>query len=117
MSSPEAALGPLRRKDDDPIFDEPWQAQALAMADSLVRAGVISPSDWAETLGAQLESLYAQGESDDSETYYGAVLAALEQLLDQGGAVRREDLSVRRDAWARAYLNTPHGEPIELERE
>jgi hypothetical protein len=35
-------LDPLKRRYDEPTFDEPWQAQVLGMADILVTAGVIS---------------------------------------------------------------------------
>ncbi len=116
LERPEQALGPLRRKDGDPVFDEPWQAQALAMADELVRAGVFSAADWAQALGAELQHRHGAGTPDTSETYYRAVLSALEQLLDKGGAVSSRDLSARRDAWERAYLSTPHGRPITLDR-
>ncbi|MFQ5940016.1 MAG: nitrile hydratase accessory protein, partial [Alphaproteobacteria bacterium] len=52
---------------------------------------------------------------DDAATYYQAALAALERLLDRKGAVTAETLSDRRDAWARAYLATPHGQPVKLD--
>lgn len=87
MSIPEGAPGPLRRKDGDPVFDEPWQAQTLAMADSLVGSGVISSTDRARVLGAELRRAYAKGAPDDAESYYRAVLAALEHLLDECGAI------------------------------
>jgi hypothetical protein len=56
LNLPEDALGPLRRKDGDPTFDEAWQAQSLAIADTLVNAGVVTATRWAEALG------YASGE-------------------------------------------------------
>ena len=50
------ALGPLARRDDEPVFDEPWQAQALALAFNLIEQGVFSKSQWSDALGAELES-------------------------------------------------------------
>lgn len=116
MSVPESdAMGPLKRKDGEPVFDEAWQAQVLAMADSLVRKGAFTPSDWSEALGAQLRRAMGDGAADDAETYYQAALRALEGLLDRFGAVSSDAVTERRDAWERAYLTTPHGHPVSLD--
>ena len=114
MSRPETPLGPLKRRDDEPVFDEQWQAQVLGMADILVNAGVISSDAWAAALGAELRKSAADGIPDDAEAYYGAVLAALQTLLCESGATAREEIAACEDAWRRAYLNTPHGKPVEL---
>ncbi len=100
--------------DADPLFDEPWQAQALAIADSLVRAGAFTADAWASALGAELRAAADTGTADDAETYYRAVVAALERLLNETGAVERDEAEARREQWRRAYLNTPHGKPVEL---
>jgi len=91
------------------VFDEAWQAQALAMADCLVRGGLFSGGQWAETLGVAVRE-----QEDTTEGYYRAVLSALERLLDQG-PLPNDEVEARRDAWARAYEATPHGQPVELE--
>jgi nitrile hydratase accessory protein len=114
LNAPDESLGPLRRKDGDPVFDEPWQAQALAMADSLVKNGTLSAGDWAAKLGAELRLTADAGAPDNAETYYLAVLAALEKLLDDAGAAVGQEVQTRREEWERAYLNTPHGRPVEL---
>ena len=114
MSEPDRRLGPLRRRDGEPLFDEPWQAQALAMADSLIRQGAISAEAWAETLGAEIGEAEKAGAPDNAESYYRAVLSALETLLDRGGAAGREEVEARRQEWERAYRNTPHGQPVLL---
>ena len=105
-----SALDPLASRDGDPVFEEAWQAQALAMADTLVKAGAFSAGEWAAALGEAVRA-----EDDTTAGYYRAVLRALEGLLDGGGAVPAPELEARRDAWARAYETTPHGEPVELE--
>jgi nitrile hydratase accessory protein len=112
LSPPEVGSGFLKAKDGEPVFGEPWHAQALALADALVKRGVISPARWAETLGAEIEALSA--EPDDRETYFRAVLAALERLLAEAGSLTREELDEREHQWERAYLRTPHGQPVEL---
>ena len=110
MRKPE--LGLLKATDGEPAFDEPWQAETLALADLLVQRGLISPALWAEALGAEIAARKAA--PDDRETYYCTVLAALERLLEENGAVARAELDERERQWQRAYLRTPHGQPVEL---
>jgi hypothetical protein len=110
LSWPE--LGFLKAKDGEPAFGEPWHAQTLALADLLVRRGLISPAQWADTLGAEIKALEA--EPDDRETYFRAVLGALERALTEGGSITHVELDEREHQWERAYLRTPHGQPVEL---
>lgn len=115
MNPPDNSdLEPLKRADGDPVFDEPWQAQALALADTLIETGVLSAGRWSETLGEELDAAQVPGSADDIGTYYSAVLAALERLLHQQGGVTSNEMLARRDAWEQAYLETPHGQPVEL---
>ena len=100
--------------DGEPVFDAPWQAQALAMADSLVEGGTFSARDWTAALGAELRSTADAGAPDNAQTYYLAVLSALEKLLDKTGAASSHEAQMRRKDWERAYRNTPHGRPVEL---
>lgn len=111
MSGPEAAPPSAR-----PIFDEPWQAQLLALADTLARSGSFTPAAWSDALGAALRRAAAEGAPDTAATYYQAVLEALEGLLTTSGALTADDLAARRAAWERAYAATPHGQPVELSR-
>jgi hypothetical protein len=115
LNLPEDALGPLRRKDGDPTFDEAWQAQSLAIADTLVNSGVVTATRWAEALGSELKSAARAGAADDADTYYLAVLGAVEKLLRQIEIIGRDELDARVEAWRQAYLSTPHGEPVELQ--
>ena len=112
MNRPEPGPGFLKARDGEPVFGEPWHAEALAIADLLVKRGAISPERWAETLGAEIAARKAG--PDDRESYYRAVLAALERLLMESGAVTRAELDARERQWERAYLHTPHGKPVEL---
>jgi len=115
LSGPDAsAPGPLARHDDEPVFDEPWQAQTLALAFNLIERGVFSNGEWSDALGAELESAQARGSPDDAGTYYRSVLAALEVLLAADGRVTAGTLGSRTEAWRQAYLNTPHGQPVAL---
>jgi nitrile hydratase accessory protein len=109
-------IGPLVRRDGEPVFDEPWQAQALATALSLVEDGLFSREAWSEALGAELRRAEQAGAPDTAETYYQAVVATLERLVTDSGAASAEALAERRESWRRAYLETPHGQPVELSR-
>jgi nitrile hydratase accessory protein len=100
--------------DDGPIFDEPWQAQVLAIADALSKVGAFTPSQWSEALGEELRRAEAGGAPDNATTYYEAALIALERLLVGGGLATSEALANRRADWIRAYLATPHGQAVEL---
>lgn len=115
MSTPDdLQLGPLAARDGEPTFDEPWQAQVLALAFALAKVEVFTPAEWSDALGAELRRAAAQGKPDDQTTYYTAALAALEGLIAADGRVTSDGLSARAEQWRRAYLNTPHGQPVEL---
>ncbi|MEM8689817.1 MAG: nitrile hydratase accessory protein [Pseudomonadota bacterium] len=108
------ALKPLKKMDREPVFDELWQAQVLAMADAMVAAGAFTAGDWSAALGQALKEAEATGAEDTSRTYYEAALGALEDLLQGSGDVPAQTLEARRTAWRDAYLATPHGDPVEL---
>lgn len=69
--------------DGEPVFDEPWQAQALAIADILIAQGVIAPVVWSDTLGEELTKAHKRDAPDTIMTYYEAVLRSLERLTEQ----------------------------------
>ena len=114
MSDP---LKPLAGVDGEPVFTDPWQAQALALADSLVKNGMFSATEWSETLGQSLRDAQAEGESDDQQTYYSCVLRTLELLISRHSDIDLTAMAGRRADWERAYLSTPHGQPVSLDNE
>lgn len=107
-------IAPLARHDDEPVFDEPWQAQALGLAITLSERGLFTPAQWSQALGAEHRRMLAAGAPDTPQTYYGAVAQALERLVGESGTVSADSIAERSDTWRRAYLNTPHGEPVKL---
>jgi nitrile hydratase accessory protein len=108
------ALPRLPREKDGPVFAEPWQAQAFAMAVKLSEAGHFTWNEWADALGAELKAAADRGEPDDGSRYYEHWLAALERLVMKKGLTDRATLVARKEAWAQAYRHTPHGQPVEL---
>jgi nitrile hydratase accessory protein len=115
-SAAEAIPG-LPRDADGPVFREPWEAQAFAMAVALEARGVSTWGEWAETLGAEIKAAQRAGDPDTGAIYYHHWLAALERLVTAKGVTDRAMLARYHDAWDRAADRTPHGAPIELRKE
>jgi nitrile hydratase accessory protein len=89
-------------------FDEPWQAQAFALVVGLHQAGAFTWSEWSDALAAHIAA-------DGAAPYYESWLAALEALAAAKHLAGADELSDRKSDWARAYLSTPHGKPVELD--
>ena len=98
----------------EPVFREPWEAQAFALVVSLHRQGLFTWPEWAAALTAQIKVAQVGGDADQGDTYYRHWLAALERLVASKGAGSADELAGCRLAWERAAHRTPHGEPIEL---
>ena len=112
-----AAVSGLPHDEQGPVFREPWEAQAFAMALALQRRGVFTWSEWAAALGEEIKRAQAAGDPDTGETYYRHWLATLERLVGEKGIASAETLERYRDAWDRAADRTPHGAPIVLDPE
>ena len=109
-----AALPKLPRDAGGPVFAEPWQAQAFALAVKLSEQGHFTWKEWAAALAAELNAAADRGEPDDGSRYYHHWLAALERLVISKHLSDPDALLARKEAWADAYRHTPHGKPIEL---
>ncbi|MGE0004727.1 MAG: nitrile hydratase accessory protein [Parvibaculaceae bacterium] len=92
---------------EGPVFGEPWEAQAFAMAVSLNARGLFTWAEWASALADELAA-------DPGRGYYASWLAALEKLVEAKQVVSRAERLARIGAWDRAARATPHGRPIEL---
>jgi nitrile hydratase accessory protein len=108
------AVPGVPQDNDGPVFKEPWQAQAFAIALALHERGVFTWNEWAATLSDEIKRAQAAGDPDTGETYYLHWLATLERLVAEKGVASRETLDQYRDAWDHACDRTPHGKPIEL---
>ena len=112
-----SALPDIPRDQDGPVFREPWEAQAFAMALALRARGLFTWTEWAHMLGKEIKRAQGSGDADTGETYYRHWLATLEKLVTAKGVATSETLHRYRDAWDRAGDRTPHGSPIELKPE
>jgi nitrile hydratase accessory protein len=107
----------IPRDDDGPVFREPWEAQAFAMALALHGRGLFTWNEWGATLAEEIARAQRGGDPDTGETYYRHWLATLERLVAEKGVASSDTLHRYRDAWDHAADRTPHGAPIELRPE
>ena len=108
------ALPRLPRDEGGPVFAEPWQAQAFALAVKLSEQGHFTWKEWAAALAEELRAAVDRGEPDDGSRYYQHSLATLERLVTEKGLTDSGALLARKEAWADAYRHTPHGKPVIL---
>ncbi len=110
MSDPTDTLAPK-----NPVFEEAWHAQVLAIADTMVQTGHFSAQQWAQELGRALADATATDKPDTTETYYLAALSALEALSAANTSITTSELGKRKSDWTNAYLHTVHGSPVTLD--
>ncbi|MBC8035727.1 MAG: nitrile hydratase accessory protein [Rhizobiales bacterium] len=99
----------LKPIDQEPVFREPWEAQAFAMAVKLQEKGHFTSSEWAEALGAEIAA-------HPHESYYECWLAALELLVERKGLMTAIERKGCIQDWDEAAQKTPHGKPIMISR-
>ena len=93
---------------DGPVFEAPWQAQAFAMVVALHQRGVFTWPEWAATLSTEIKS--------KPKPYYEHWLAALETIVREKQVIGDAERLQRAKDWKIAAHNTPHGQPITLQR-
>jgi len=111
------ALPDLPIGDDGPVFREPWEAHAFAMAVTLHARGLFTWPERAAALADEISRAQDAGDADRGDTYYRHWLATLERLVAEKGVASTETLTRYRNAWDHAADRTPHGKPIELSPE
>ena len=109
-----ASLPGIPLDSGEPVFREPWEAQAFVMALALHERGVFTWPEWAAALAEEIRSAQAAGDPDLGDTYYRHWLAALEKLVAGKKLILGNELERRVDEWDAAARSTPHGKPIEL---
>ena len=112
-SVPSNTIAPdaLLRELDGPAFAEPWMAQAFACTVHLSRQGLFTWNEWVDVFSAEIKT--QSGEASNA-AYYRQWLAALETMVGLKGAASTAEIIERQETWRKAYVNTPHGQPVEL---
>ncbi len=117
MTDNEAMLQDLKevpRDDGGPVFNEPWEASAFALAVRLSAEGHFTWAEWTETISREIAEARTRGDPDLGDTYYHHWVNALQRLCEEKSLVDHDLVEQRKEEWRMAYLNTPHGQPIEL---
>jgi nitrile hydratase accessory protein len=112
-----AAMPDIPRGPEGPVFREPWEAEAFAIAVALHERGLFSWGEWTAVLGDEIKRAQVKGDPDTGETYYRHWLTALERIVAEKGVTNMAALARYRDAWDHAADRTPHGMPIVLQPE
>ncbi len=102
--------------EDGPVFKEPWEATAFAMAVRLSEAGAFTWSEWVDCLSAEIAAAKRRGDPDLGDRYYEHWLSALERLVVEKGLGSQSELSGLKRDWTEATIHAPHGQPIELKK-
>ena len=95
----------------DPVFPEPWAAEAFAMTVHLHEKGVFTWNEWAASLSREL---HRPGRAEDGSDYFECWVEALSALLVSRGVADASVILDLQKSWQRAAEATPHGKPIEL---
>jgi len=114
LSASDLNLPRVPPDEEGPVFAEPWQAQAFALAVRLSEEGRFTWKEWAAALAGELKAAADRGEPDDGSRYYEHWLTALERLVAAKGMSDPAAMLERKQAWVDAYRHTPHGKPVEL---
>ena len=107
-------LPSLPRDQDGPVFNQPWETKAFALAVRLSEAGCFTWPEWVKIFSQEIKAAQDLGDPDLGHTYYQHWLNALERICAEKRLVGGEDMHQRKATWRRAYLNTPHGQPVDL---
>ena len=107
-------LHDLGKDEHQPVFAEPWEAHAFAIAVKLSEKGLFKWSDWTNALAEEIKEAKDQGQPDFGNTYYQFWLSALETILLEKNILKKSDLKSMMEQWRRAYQSTPHGNPVKL---
>ncbi|CAD7023502.1 nitrile hydratase accessory protein [Pseudorhizobium endolithicum] len=100
-----------RSAEGDPVFPEPWAAEAFAMTVHLHEKGLFSWGEWAEALSAEV---HRPGRAEDGSDYFDCWVEALTGLLVRKDIADAEAILGLQKSWQRAAEATPHGRPVEL---
>ena len=100
--------------DGEPVFPEPWAAEAFAMTVHLHEKGLFAWSEWAERLSAEL---HKPGRAANGSDYFDCWVAVLCGLLVAKGIADADMIADLQRSWQRAAEATPHGKPIILEND
>jgi nitrile hydratase accessory protein len=100
----------------DPVFEAPWHAQVFALTVHLNETGHFEWVDWAARFGETLKTHGLARDLNGGEDYFNAWLETLEGFLADLKLADPVQVGALKTAWEAAYLRTPHGQPVTLDK-
>jgi nitrile hydratase accessory protein len=113
-SAADPALPGVLGDETGRTFDAPWQAQAFVLVVRLNKTGHFRWDEWVRVFSQEIARSPARAGESENDTYYRQWLDALERIVVEKGLLAPGDAQERASAWCAAYLNTPHGQPVDL---
>ena len=101
-------------EESNPVFAIPWQADIFVTAVSLSHNGLYRWAEWVDGFSLIINQHPQQQDETSEDAYYRQWLLALENMLSTKEVISPADIQARTEQWRHAYLNTPHGHPVEL---
>ncbi len=98
--------------DGEPVFPEPWAAEAFAMTVHLHERGLFTWGEWAQT--PYPRSCTRPGRARTAATISIAEVAAFRRSGSNAALPTPTRSSALQESWQRAAEATPQGKPIEL---
>ncbi len=103
-----------RVNEADPVFEQPWEADAFVTAVTLSHLGYFEWKTWVAAFAGVIQSQPQREQETAHDAYYRQWLSCLEKVLDEAQLVPSAELLNREAKWRLAYLKTPHGSPVAL---
>ena len=100
---------------DDIVFQSPWHSQLFAITVQLSEQGNFLWTEFVEIFGESLNQARLKIKSlDGNDNYFNCWLNALEKIIVDKNIGSLQSLSLLKEDWTKAYLTTPHGQPVKI---
>lgn len=114
--TPDSIADAISRDLDDPAvkFGAPWQAHAFALVVRMHQKGHFTWDRWVAVFSRHIAMSPARSDESANDAYYRQWLSALEEIVVQTGILATDAVQQRAELWREAYINTPHGQAVDL---
>lgn len=100
---------------EDIVFQSPWHSQLFAITVQLSEQGNFLWTEFVEIFGESLNQARLKIQSlDGNDNYFNCWLNALEKIIVDKNIGSFQNLSLLKENWRKAYLATPHGQPVKI---
>jgi nitrile hydratase accessory protein len=115
------SLPPLPGNSSEPVFNEPWEASAFAIAVSMNQAGLFTWSEWVGCLSEEIKAAEAAlgGADQGAGQYYRRWIAALEKLVIAKNILDKQTIDLKQQYFRENPVPHDHNarrEPIAIAR-